>query len=61
MTVSVDKYSTRLHDSNILWELQILAEKIVCCSSLNSIMKFSEARQRERIWWSDDYITFPEI
>jgi len=51
MTVSVDKYSTRLQDSNIPWEvLQILVEKTVCCSSLNSIMKFSEARHRARIW-----------
>jgi len=61
MTVSEDKYSTRLHDPNIPWELQILAEKILHCSNLNSIMKFSEARHRERIWWSDDYISFPEI
>jgi len=29
---------------------QIPGEKIVCCSSLNSIMKFSEARHRERVW-----------
>jgi len=51
MTVSVDKYSTRLHDPNIPWEVwQILADKIVCCSSLNSIMKFSEARYRDTIW-----------
>jgi hypothetical protein len=62
MTLCVDKYSTRLHDQNIPWEeFQILAEKILCCSSLNSIMKCSKARNRERIWGSNDYISVPEI
>jgi len=45
----VQSYTNRI----FLWKpLEFTLSKMLCRASLNDISEFSEARHRERIWWT---------